>query len=130
MGKELIASQTLGDLLKNDDNPEYSREELMLKKGVLYPLGAVLGKITATGDYILSPKASVKDCEGAELACAVLLSETDAFEANTKAVCLVRGMSIVADGALVYDPSVTSLADKKTKHEQLTACGIVVRHNG
>jgi len=47
----------LGDLLKYELNGNYSRETVTLKAGTVYPLGAVLGRITDSGEYCLSPAA-------------------------------------------------------------------------
>ena len=45
----LTMSPTLGDLLKFELNASYNRETVTLKSGTSYALGAVLGKITASG---------------------------------------------------------------------------------
>ena len=64
----LTQSPTLGDLLKYELSAAYNRETVTLKSGTSYPLGAVLGKITASGKYRLSPAATVTGDEGAETA--------------------------------------------------------------
>ena len=53
----LTMAPTLGDLLKYELNGNYSRETVTLKAGTNYALGSVLGKITASGKYRLSPAA-------------------------------------------------------------------------
>ena len=123
----LTSPATLGDLLKREFDPNYSRETVTLKAGTAYPLGAVLGRVTATGIYALSPTASTTGSEGAEIACAVLVEAVDATAADTKALVLVRGPVIVADRALVFDTSVADAAAQSLKHQQLAAHGIVVR---
>ena len=123
----LISPATLGDLLKREFDPNYSRETVTLKAGTAYPLGAVLGRITADGKYILSPHAAVTGSEGAEIANAVLIAAVDATAADTPALVLVRGPVIVADRALVFDASVADAAAQSLKHQQLAAHGIVVR---
>ncbi len=67
----LTMAPTLGDLLKYELNGNYSRETVTLKAGTNYALGSVLGKITATAKYRLSPAAQVAGDEGAETAAAV-----------------------------------------------------------
>src|SRR5436190_17610172 len=74
----LTMSPTLGDLLKYELNANVSREAVTLKSGTAYVLGSVLGKITASGKYRLSPAAVVVGDEGAEAAVAVLLEAVDA----------------------------------------------------
>jgi len=87
----------------------------------------VLGRITATGVYALSPAASTAGLEGAEIASAVLLHPVAASDTDTQAVVLARGQVIVADCALAFDASVTDAAAQSLKHQQLAAHGIVVR---
>lgn len=123
----LTSPATRGDLLKREFDPNYSRETVTLKAGTAYPLGAVLGRITADGKYILSPHAAVTGSEGAEIANAVLIEPVDATAADTPALVLVRGPVIVADRALAFDASVADAAAQSLKHQQLAAHGIVVR---
>jgi len=127
MSTALISPATLGDLIKRESDPDYTRETVTLKSGTAYPLGAVLGRITATGNYALSPAASTAGLEGAEIACAVLLHAVPASDTDTQAVVLARGQVIVADRALAFDASVTDAAAQSLKHQQLAAHGIVVR---
>ena len=127
MSTPLISPSTLGDLIKRESDPDYTRETVTLKAGTAYPLGAVLGRITATGVYAFSPVASIMGIEGAEIACAVLLHPVAASDADTQAVVLARGQVIVADRALAFDASITDAAAQSLKHQQLAAHGIVVR---
>ena len=123
----LISPATLGDLIKRESDPDYTRETVALKAGAAYPLGAVLGRITATGVYAFSPAASTTGIEGAEIACAVLLHPVAASDTDTQAVVLARGPVIVADRALAFDASVADATAQSLKHQQLAAHGIVVR---
>ena len=123
----LTSPGTLGDLIKRESDPDYSRETVTLKAGIAYPLGAVLGRITASGIFTLSPAASTIGIEGAEIACAVLLQAVPLSATDTQAVVLARGPTIVADRALVVDASVADETALSLKHQQLAAHGIVVR---
>ena len=127
MSTPLISATTLGDLIKRESDPDYTRETVTLKAGTAYPLGAVLGRITADGKYTFSPVASTTGTEGAEIACAVLLHPVAASATDTQAVILARGQVIVADRALAFDASITDAAAQSLKHQQLAAHGIVVR---
>jgi len=127
MSTPMISPAHLGDLLKSELDPNYSRETVTLRAGAAYPLGAVLGRISATGVYAWSPAASVAGQAGAEVACAVLLQAVAASGTDTQAVVLARGPVIVADRALAFDASVTGAAAQDLKHQQLAAHGIVVR---
>ena len=123
----LTMAPTLGDLLKYELNGNYSRETVTLKAGTNYALGSVLGKITASAKYRLSPAAEVVGDEGAETAVAVLLEAVDATAADKTALVVARGPAIVSKAALVFDPSVNDAAKKKAKHAELSAAGIVPR---
>ena len=127
MNAVLISPATLGDLVKRESDPDYTRESVTLKASTAYPLGAVLGRITADGKYTFSPAASTTGTEGAEIACAVLLHAVPASDTDTQAVVLARGQVIVADRALAFDASVADAAAQSLKHQQLAAHGIVVR---
>src|SRR5262245_19793780 len=99
----LTMAPTLGDLLKYELNGNYSRETVTLKSGTNHALGSVLGKITASGKYRLSPAAAVTGDEGAETAIAVLIEAVDATAAHKTGLVVVRGPAIVAKAALVFD---------------------------
>ena len=126
MSTPLISPLSLGDLVKRESDPDYTREAVTLKAGTAYPLGAVLGRITLDGKYTLSPHEAVTGSEGAEIACAVLLHPVAASDTDTQAVVLARGQVIVADRALAFDASITDAAAQSLKHQQLAAHGIVV----
>jgi hypothetical protein len=123
----LTKSPTLGDLLKYELNGNYSREAVTLKLGTNYALGSVLGKITASGKYRLSPAAVVAGDEGAETAVAVLVEAIDATAADKIGLIAARGPVIVSKDALVFDASVDQPAEKTAKHAQLAAAGLVPR---
>ncbi len=123
----LTMSPTLGDLLKYELNASYCRETITLKAGTNYALGSVLGKITASGKYRLSPAALVIGDEGAETAIAVLIEAIDATAADKTGLIAARGPAIVSKAALVFDASVDQAAEKTAKHSQLAAAGIVPR---
>ncbi|WP_096700076.1 head decoration protein [Magnetospirillum sp. 15-1] len=123
----LTAKPTLGDLLKFELNTSYTRETVTLKAGTSYPLGSVLGRITASGEYRLSPAALVAGDEGAETAIAVLLEAVDATDTAVTGLIAARGPVILAEGALVFDASVDQPAERAAKVSQLAALGLVAR---
>lgn len=90
-------------------------------------VGAVLGKVTATGKYKLAASAAV---DGSQTPVAVLIadglgSSTDvvlAAATDTKALVLARGPVIVADAALQLGTGITAAAAKTA----LAAVGILV----
>jgi hypothetical protein len=123
----LTMSPTQGDVLKYELNPNYSRETVTLKSGTSYKIGSVLGKITASGKYRLSPAAAVTGDEGAETAVAVLIAAVDATAADKPGIVVARGPAIVSKAALVFDASIDQPAEKTAKHAQLAAAGLVPR---
>ena len=123
----LTMSPTLGDLLKYELNASYCRETVTLKSGANYKLGSVLGKITASSKYRLSPAAEVVGDEGAETAVAVLIEAVDATAADTTGLVAFRGPAIVSKTALVFDDSVDDATKKAVKQAELAAAGLVPR---
>jgi hypothetical protein len=123
----LTMAPTLGDLLKFELNGNYCRETVTLKSGTKYALGSVLGKITASGKYRLSPAAQAVGDEGAETAIAVLIEDVDATSADKTGLVVARGPAIVSKVVLVFDASVDQPAEKTAKHAQLAGAGIVPR---
>ncbi|GAB4390300.1 head decoration protein [Albidovulum sp.] len=118
---------TLSDLLKYELNASYCREIVTLKAGTSYALGSVLGKITASGKYRLSPAAQVVGDEGAEAATAVLIEAVDATVGDKTGLVVARGPAIVSKAALVFDASVDDAAKTAAKNAELSAAGIVPR---
>ncbi len=114
----------MGDLLKYEANPDYCRETVTLLAGTDYPLGAVLGKITASGKYKLSPDTGT---DGSEVAVAVLIEAVDATAADAAGLVVARGPAIVSKAQLNFDTTVGTAAKIATKEGQLAAAGIVPR---
>ena len=123
----LTMAPTLGDLLKFECHPGYCRETVTMKAGIAYPLGAVLGRITASGEYRLSPAAGVVGDEGVEIAVAVLLQSVDATDGAAVGLIAARGPVILAEAALAFDASVDQPAERAAKITQLAAAGLVAR---
>jgi hypothetical protein len=115
---------TQGDVLKYEVNPNYTRETVTLLAGTSFPVGAVLGRVTASGKYTLSPDSG---SDGSETAAGVLLYAVDATLADAVGILLVRGPALVSRAALVFDGSVDDAAKITAKHDQLAALGILPR---
>lgn len=113
-----------GDVLKYEVNPNYTREAVTLLEGTNYPVGAVLGRITASGKYKLATSGGT---DGAQTASAVLLFAVDATLADAVGIVVVRGPAIVSRAALAYDATVDDAAKTATKLGQLASLGIVPR---
>ena len=115
---------TTGDVLKYEVNPNYTRETVTLLEGTNYPVGAVLGRITASGKYKLATSGG---SDGAQTAAAVLLYAVDASATDAIGVVVARGPAIVSKAALVFDATVDDAPKTTTKHGQLAALGIIPR---
>ena len=120
----LTQPPSMGDALKYELNPNYTRETVTLAEGTEYPAGAVLGRITVSGQYTF---ASHGGSDGAETAAGILLYPVDARLAEATGILLARGPAILSRDALFYDGSVDDAAKIAAKHAELTALGIVIR---
>lgn len=120
----LTQPPTMGDVLKYELNPNFTRETITLLAGTNYPVGAVLGRITASGKMKLSTATGT---DGAQNAAAVLLYDVDATATDATGIVVLRGPAIVSKAALVFDASVNDAAKTAAKHAQLTALGIIPR---
>jgi len=120
----LTQPPTMGDVLKYELNPNFTRETATLLAGTNYPVGAVLGRVTASGKMKLSTATGT---DGAQNAAAVLLYDVDATGADATGIVVLRGPAIVSKAALVFDASVDDAAKTAAKHAQLTALGIIPR---
>ena len=120
----LTEPPSMGDVLKYEVNPNYTREVVTLLAGMPYPVGAVLGRITASGKHKLATSGGT---DGAQTATAVLLYAVDATLADAVGIVVARGPAIVSRAALAYDGTVDDAAKITTKIGQLAAAGIVAR---
>ena len=120
----LTEPPSMGDVLKYEVNPNYTREVVTLLAGMPYPVGAVLGRITASGKFKLATSGGT---DGAQTATAVLLYGVDATLADAVGIVVVRGPAIVSRAGLAYDGTVDDAAKITTKIGQLANVGIVAR---
>ena len=120
----LTQPPSMGDLLKYELNPNYTRESVTLLAGTNYPLGAVLGVVSASGKYTLSPATGT---DGSETAAAALLEAVDASAADVTGLVIVRGPALLSKAALVVDASVDDAAKLAIKHSELAALGLIPR---
>jgi len=120
----LTEQPSMGDVLKYEVNPNYTREVITLLIGTRYPVGAVLGRITASGKYKLATSGGT---DGAQTATAVLIYAVDATLADATGIVVTRGPSIVSRAGLAYDATVDDGSKITTKIGQLAAVGIIAR---
>lgn len=115
---------TMGDVLKYEVNPNYTRDIITLLAGMPYPVGSVLGRITLSAKYKLATSGG---SDGAQTATAVLLYAVDATLVDATGIVVARGPAIVSRAALAFDPTVDDAAKITTKIGQLAAAGILAR---
>jgi hypothetical protein len=120
----LTEPPSMGDVLKYEVNPNYTREVVTLLAGMPYPVGSVLGRITASGKYKLATSGGT---DGAQTATAVLLYAVDATLADAEGIVVARGPAIISRAELAYDATVDDAAKITTKIGQLAAAGIIAR---
>lgn len=114
----VIATDTprFSNLVKHEYEPSlgYCREVIP----AVYPVGTVLGKVTATGAWAVTT-ATADD--GSQNAAAVVIEVVEG-----KSLALVRGAAIVSKGALKLDASIDTDAEKAAVYAALEAKGILV----
>ena len=120
----LTEPPSMGDILKYEVNPNYTREVVTLLAGMPYPVGAVLGRITASGKFKLATSGGT---DGAQTATAVLLYAVDATLTDATGIVVARGPSIVSRAGLAYEGTVNDAAKITAKIAQLAAVGIIAR---
>lgn len=122
----LVQGPTESDILKFDLDKNYTREVVTLLAGTNYAIGSVLGQITASGKFQLSPDTG---SDGSQVAAAVLIEAVNATAGDKAGVVIKRGPAIVAQGELVYAGTVNDDTKRAAKRAQLVTLGIVPRVN-
>ena len=113
----------LSDLLKYEAPNLYSRDEVIVAAGQTLALGAVVGRITATGEIVaLDPTAN----DGRETVAGVLIEAVVTAATERKRSVIVSRHALVFGGSLVLPTTLTS-EQTTAALVQLTALGIVVR---
>lgn len=112
----------LGDLLKYEAPNLYSRDRVTVAAGEDLELGAVVGRITATG-RIKRLDAAAGD--GSQTPVGVLLQAVDATLIERDALMVARHAT-VADAALVWPAGITP-AEKDAAVAALESLGVLVR---
>lgn len=108
--------------LVSEANGTRSRDTVTLVAGVVYPAGAVLGKVAASGKFtVLDPAAN----DGSETAAAVLFDSVDATAGDRPGVVHSRDTEV--HGAALAWPDGIGAPEKAAALAQLAALGIVAR---
>ncbi|MBN7778917.1 head decoration protein [Nitratireductor aquimarinus] len=111
----------------SEGNGKISRDVVTIASGAgKLEAGTVLGRITASENYVASPEAEIVGKEGAETAMAVLAYRVDATSEDVEAVVIARHAE-VKEPMLVFDASVDNASKIAAKLEQLSAATIIAR---
>ena len=115
-----------GGFIQSESNWARSRDKVTIEggsggAGKIYA-GAVLGKLTASGKYVLSPKTG---SDGSQTAVAILFDDVDATAGDVVATVVAREAEVRAE-ELNYDASVVTLSDQQAKWAQLAASGVLI----
>lgn len=105
-------------ILSEENDGAGSRETITVVAGagVIAP-GSVLGKITASGKYQLSPDTGA---DGSQVASVIAINGCDATTADKQIVALVRFAQVNGNG-LTYHSTVSDDTKKTAKQTQLAA---------
>ena len=89
-----------------------------------YVIGTVLGKVTATGKYVVAKETAT---DGSKVPAAVVLeNKSIAAATDTKVLAAVRGQMILSKAEVVLDATYNTDAKKATALAALEALGILV----
>lgn len=125
----------LSNVVKHEYEPTmaYCREVVVANEAAAaaYDVGTVLGKITASGKYVISTATAV---DGSQTAAAIVIGNasgeakafTVAATTDTNVLVLARGPVIVSKAALKLAASIDTDAEKLAVYDALAAKGIVV----
>jgi hypothetical protein len=117
------STQRLSNVVKRELWPEagYCRLQVVAGEAADYKIGTVLGKITATGKYIVSVNTAV---DGSEVAAAIVMEDKTVAD-GTGVLALVRGPAAISKDALIFDASYDQDAEKQAAYAALEAVGIM-----
>ena len=128
--------QRLGNLIKLYDapnNPELFNDVVTVNEAsaVTYNVGTVLGKVTATGKYIISKQGA---SDGSQNPVAIYIGNSQgqadslaiAATTDTSVLALTRGKVVVSAIALGLDASFSTAPQIAAAYASLKAAGIIV----
>ncbi len=113
-----------GEFLMSEANGQRSRETITVASGagVIAP-GSVLGKITASGKYLVS---AIGATDGSQTAAAVSLYGCDATSADQKIAAILRDAEVNGN-ILTYHADRDQAAERAAARADLAAVGVIVR---
>ena len=126
----IIATDTkrLSALVKHEYEPSlgFCRNVVTVNEAAAsdYVIGTVLGKITASGKYVVAKETAT---DGSKVPAAVVLeNKSIAATTDTKVLAAVRGQMILSKAEVVLDATYDNAAKKSAAIAALEALGILV----
>ena len=126
----IIATDTprLSNLVKHEYEPSlgFCRAAVTVNEAAAttYQVGTVLGKVTATGKYVVAKETAV---DGSKVPAAVVIEDKSvAATTDTKVLTIVRGNAILSKGALILDATYNDATKKQAVYDALEAKNILV----
>lgn len=129
-------SNRLSNLVKiygYPNNPELHHDLVVANEAsqTTYKVGTVLGKITASGKYIVSKQAAA---DGSQNPVAVVIGDssglaqdfTVAAATDTNVLAITRGAVVLSLGQLLLDASFSTAPQKAAAYASLKAAGILL----
>ena len=129
-------SNRLSNLVKTygyPNNPELHNDMLTVNEAAqtTYKVGTVLGKITASGKYVVSKQAAA---DGSQNPVAVFIGDSQglaqdtviAATTDTQVLAITRGAITLSLGQLLLDSSFSTAPQKAAAYASLKAAGILL----
>ena len=118
----------LSNLVKHEYEPSlgFCRAAVTVNEAAAttYQVGTVLGKVTATGKYVVAKETAV---DGSKVPAAVVIEDKSvAATTDTKVLTIVRGNAILSKGALILDATYNDATKKQAVYDALEAKNILV----
>ena len=121
-------TQRFSNVVKHEYEPSlaYCRGMVTVNEAAntTYEVGTVLGKITASGKYIVAKETAT---DGSKVPAAIVLEDkTVAATTDTKVLAMVRGAAIVSKAGIKLDATYDNATKKAAAYAALEAVGILV----
>lgn len=131
-------TQRLSNLIKvygYPTNPELHNDLVTCNEASIttYVVGTVLGKVTATGKFIVSKQAAV---DGSQLPVAVVIGDSNGFAqavtlaaaTDTPILAVTRGAIVLSLGQIFLDASFGTAPQKLVAYNSLKAANILLEN--
>lgn len=130
------SSTRFSAVVKHEYQPTlgFCRDTLTVNEtaALTYPVGTVLGLVTATGKY---KRVEASAVDGSQVAAAIVIADAlgnsgdiaVAAATDTKVLAITRGPVIVADAGLTFGASVSTTPLLATAYGQLKTIGVLVQ---